>query len=118
MIAMPGPRIGTPEQSNDADVKLTADGKDYDVFVPGIEGMIHKHGKVRILLEMHDFHGWDTSALWEDIKFDWKHYSDIEKIAMVGNSKWSRAWLSSAALSPRQRSGIFRNRSVKRRSVG
>jgi hypothetical protein len=65
-------------------------GKDYDIFVPVIEAMIQKHGRIRIVLEMHGFHGWDASALWEDIKFDWKHYSDIERIAMVGNSKWEQ----------------------------
>ena len=27
-------------------------------------------------------------ALWEDIKFDVKHFRDIERLAMVGDSKW------------------------------
>jgi hypothetical protein len=29
-------------------------------------------------------------ALWEDIKFDVKHFSDIERIAMVGERKWQK----------------------------
>jgi hypothetical protein len=28
------------------------------------------------------------SALWEDIKFDVKHFADIERLALVGESKW------------------------------
>ncbi len=84
--------IEEPQRANVVVVNVHGrlDGKDYDVFVPVIEAMIQKHSKIRIVLQMHDFRGWDASALWEDIKFDWKHYSDIERIAMVGNSKWEQ----------------------------
>ncbi|REK15850.1 MAG: STAS/SEC14 domain-containing protein [Planctomycetota bacterium] len=62
--------------------------EDYQHFVPKVEELIKQHGKVRILMQMHDFHGWEAAALWEDIKFDVKHFSDIERLAMVGDSKW------------------------------
>jgi hypothetical protein len=39
---------------------------------------------------MAGFHGWTTGALWEDIKFDVKHFSDIERVAMVGEKKWQK----------------------------
>jgi hypothetical protein len=68
--------------------KLTKE--DYEQFVPKVEELIKQHGKLRVLLEMHDFHGWEMGALWEDIKFDVKHFSDIERLAMVGNSKWEK----------------------------
>jgi hypothetical protein len=41
-----------------------------------------------MLVDMHDFHGWTAGALWQDIKFDARHFSDIERIAMVGETKW------------------------------
>jgi hypothetical protein len=63
---------------------------DYDHFVPEIEAMIRLHGKVRVLVDMHDFHGWNASALWQDIKFDVKHFNDIERLAIVGESKWEK----------------------------
>ena len=50
-------------------------------------------GKIKILFVMHDFHGWDMGAVWEDIKFATKHCRDIEKIAMVGESKWEK-WMA------------------------
>jgi SpoIIAA-like len=53
-----------------------------------VERLVKAHGKIRMLVEMHDFHGWTVGALWEDIKFDVKHFSDIERVAMVGESKW------------------------------
>jgi hypothetical protein len=64
------------------------DKEDYEHFVPSLERLIKEHGKIRILVEMHDFHGWTASALWQDIKFDARHMSDIERIAMVGEKKW------------------------------
>lgn len=39
---------------------------------------------------MKDFHGWEAGALWEDIKFDVKHFRDIERLAMVGERKWEK----------------------------
>jgi len=50
--------------------------------------------KVKILFSMKDFTGWDAGALWEDIKFDIKHFGDIDRLAMVGDKKWEEgmAW--------------------------
>lgn len=62
--------------------------EDYHHFVPEVERLIGQHGKLRLLFEMHDFHGWEAGALWEDIKFDLKHFKDIERLAMVGESRW------------------------------
>ncbi len=39
---------------------------------------------------MHDFHGWTAGALWEDIKFDAKHFSEIERLAIVGEKQWEK----------------------------
>ena len=76
---------------------LQASGKfsaeDYQHFIPEVERLISKLGKIRILFEMHDFHGWDAGALWEDIKFDFKHFSDIERLAIVGDKKWEE-WMA------------------------
>ncbi|MBN1360448.1 MAG: STAS/SEC14 domain-containing protein [Sedimentisphaerales bacterium] len=68
--------------------KLTKE--DYDRFVPEIEQAIERFGKIRFLLEMRDFHGWQAAALWEDIKFDAKHFADIERLALVGDKKWEK----------------------------
>jgi hypothetical protein len=64
--------------------------EDYQHFVPEFERLIKEHGKISVLFEMSDFHGWGAKALWDDIKFDLKHFSDIERIAMVGDKKWEK----------------------------
>ncbi len=67
--------------------------EDYDAFVPTIEERIREYGRIRLLFEMHDFHGWDVAALWEDIKFDVKHFNHFDRIAMVGEKTWEK-WMS------------------------
>jgi len=66
--------------------KLTKE--DYALFVPATEKLIKEQGKIRILFVMHDFHGWSLGATWEDIKFDLKHFTHIERLGIVGESKW------------------------------
>jgi hypothetical protein len=66
---------------------------DYERFIPEIETMILKHGKIRILVTMHDFEGWDASALWQDLKWNAKHFRDIERMAIVGEKTWHR-WMT------------------------
>jgi hypothetical protein len=51
--------------------------EDYKRFVPVIEAAVAKEGKIRLLAQLEDFHGWDLHALWDDIKFSTKHCLDI-----------------------------------------
>jgi hypothetical protein len=62
--------------------------QDYEQLVPAVEKLIQQRGKVRVLFDMDDFHGWSTGALWQDIKFDAAHFNDIERVALVGDAKW------------------------------
>jgi len=64
--------------------------EDYAHFVPEFDRLVKEHGKIRVLFEMVDFHGWTAGALWDDIKFDLRHFSDIERLAMVGDKKWEK----------------------------
>lgn len=64
--------------------------EDYKLFVPEFERLVARHGKLRVLFDMMDFHGWEAAAVWDDIKFDLKHFTHIERIAMVGDKKWEK----------------------------
>ena len=68
--------------------KLTHE--DYQKFAPMFEAMLKAQGKLSVLFQMVDFHGWEVAAIWDDMKFDVKHYSDIERLAMVGDKKWEK----------------------------
>jgi hypothetical protein len=73
-------------------VTAKASGKltkaDYEAFLPKLETLIQRYGKICFLFETHDFHGWELGAAWEDLKFGVKHYTDIERIAIVGETRW------------------------------
>ena len=67
--------------------------EDYERFVPELKNMIKEHGKIQILFDMNDFHGWELGAMWADLKFGTKHFADIKKLAMVGDKKWEE-WMA------------------------
>jgi len=84
-----------PESAgNTLGVRATArlTDSDYtDIWVPTLEAVIDKYGKVRALLYMDaEFEGWEASALWDDARFGLKHNDDFEKIAIVGGPGWVR----------------------------
>ena len=54
-------------------------------------------------VEMRDFHGWTAGALWQDVKFDAKHFSDIERLTIVGETKWQHGMATRSAVSPNNR---------------
>jgi SpoIIAA-like len=78
-------------------LKIVVSGKlkksDYASFIPETEQRIQQYGRICLLVELHDFHGWEADALWEDVKFDVKHFNDIERIAVVGETTWHE-WMT------------------------
>ena len=78
-------------------LEVRASGKlskeDYQVFDPGVDAFIEQQGKIKLQFVMHEFHGWEMGAVWEDIKFATKHCAHISKIAMVGDKTWEK-WMA------------------------
>jgi SpoIIAA-like len=89
--------LHVPEEVRGNVLEVHVTGKlgreDYKKFVPDTERLIKQYGKIRVLMVMHDFHGWDAGALWEDIKWDAKHFNEVERVAIVGEKKWQE-WLA------------------------
>ena len=44
--------------------------------------------KIRFLIIIKDFQGWDNKDNWEDVSFQSQYDSEIEKIAIVGEKRW------------------------------
>jgi universal stress protein A len=57
---------------------------DYQAFLPRLEELIKVHGRISVLLELTDFHGWDLDAVLDDFRFGMQHQDDFERIAIVG----------------------------------
>ena len=76
--------------------------EDYQTFVPAVDQAIRDHGRIRLIVEMADFHGWDMKALmeyvgwkdmkslWDDTKFATTHCTEIEKVAVLGDKAWEK----------------------------
>ena len=75
-------------------LELEVNGKlvdsDFQTLDPAFSKLVKQHGKIRVLVEMLDFHGWKGMALWDEVKFDCKHLSEIERLAVVGDKSWER----------------------------
>jgi SpoIIAA-like len=84
-------------QSSDKILGFKMSGKlhdeDYKKFVPLVDAAVSKAGKVRLLAQFHDFHGWDLHALRDDIKFSTTHCTKIERVAIVGEKAWEK-WMA------------------------
>ena len=78
-------------------VELRLSGKlhseDYEFFVPIFDEMVDEYGKLRLLICMREFHGWDLAALWQELKFDLKHLDDFDLLAVVGDKQWEK-WMT------------------------
>ena len=71
--------------------KLTHD--DYQRFLPLLEKILREEGKISLLMELENFHGWELEAAKDDYQFAKEHLSSFERIAIVGDRHWER-WLT------------------------
>lgn len=82
------------DEGNFVALKLsgTLHDADYQQFIAVIRGAAEK-GKVYLLAQLEDFHGWDAGALWDDFKFDEAYGRQMAKIALIGDTRWE-AWMA------------------------
>lgn len=66
---------------------------DYDMFIPAVEKRIDECGEVKLLLNITSFEGWSPAAAWEDLKFDFKHYNDVSRLALLAENP-NKEWLA------------------------
>ncbi|SIT91630.1 SpoIIAA-like [Pontibacter indicus] len=86
------PMLQLLEESRDELVAFrlagSVDRHDYDVMLPILEEKIKQHGKIRVYAELHEAEEIALQALWEDLRFDFRHASDFSRVALVGNRHW------------------------------
>jgi hypothetical protein len=62
--------------------------EDYEAFVPTVKRLVEQQGRARLLVLMQDFQHWTPGALRADIEFAAHHFRHIERLAVVGETKW------------------------------
>ena len=62
-------------------------GNDYEtIIIPILEEKLKVHQKIRMLYHLGDtFNGFEISAMWDDAKIGFKHWSSWDKIALVSD---------------------------------
>jgi hypothetical protein len=63
---------------------------DFREIVPELDRLIDRHGKINVLVDLSDLESLTAGAVWEDLKFDSRHLTDFERVAMVGGKRWQK----------------------------
>jgi hypothetical protein len=61
---------------------------DYDRIIQIAKEAIAREGKVRALIILDGFEGWERHGDWGDVSFMMEQGQHIEKMAVVGDEKW------------------------------
>ena len=61
---------------------------DHDRIVRIAKETIEREGKIRALLILEGFEGWERHEGWGDVSFMMEEGQHIEKMAIVGDEKW------------------------------
>lgn len=69
--------------------KLTRN--DYEHFESEFERVLMAQQRVRLQITLQEFNGWNENALWKNVKFNSKHFGEVDRICIVGESKWIEA---------------------------
>ena len=62
------------------------DRADFQGLEPVVAAAVARHERIRMLVHFQDFAGWDINAFWQDAKFGVRHFTDIERLAIVGDT--------------------------------
>ena len=62
---------------------------EFQTFLSQVEaGNVFASGKVRVLIHLENFAGWESGEQWGDVSFFFRHDQDIERIAVAGDPRW------------------------------
>jgi hypothetical protein len=51
-------------------------------------GIIARQGKIRLLVIVESFQGWEKGGDWSDVSFQSEYDEHIERMAVVGEKRW------------------------------
>lgn len=71
---------------------------DMDEIVPKLEAFIDKHGTIRLIEIIERFEGFDPTTVFDGMKFDIKHISDVTHAAIVSDMPWVGFMTRAAAM--------------------
>jgi hypothetical protein len=66
---------------------------DYEQLTAHVEQLLENHPSLRMLVQLTAFEGWSPGAAWEDAKLGFRHFSDFERLVVVGDKRWEE-WIT------------------------
>jgi universal stress protein A len=63
---------------------------EYKDFIPQVESVMEKFGKIKFYINILDFNGWEWRVAWDDFAFGFEHWDNFETLAIVGDKRWER----------------------------
>lgn len=66
---------------------------DYQQLAARVEECLEDQPSLRMLVQLSGFEGWSPGAAWEDAKLGFRHFSDFERLAVVGDKRWEE-WMT------------------------
>ena len=82
-------------------IAISINGKveksDYDKILPLMDKTKKDFSKIRLYIQIDNVDGIEPKAFREDIKAYLKHFKDISKTAIVGESDWHKLWANLAS---------------------
>ena len=64
--------------------------EEYQAFLPELENLIKRYGKISLLIELDQLQGAELTAMKDDMTFGLSNQQSFEKIAIVGEKLWER----------------------------
>jgi hypothetical protein len=86
--AMPVEVIDASGKLLQAKVRGTLQRAEYDRMLQLAREIITREGKMRVLVLLDGFDGWERHRDWGDVSFAVQEGRHIEKMAIVGDEKW------------------------------
>lgn len=67
---------------------------DFKTFSSTIDGIIHQHGKIRLLLDARNFEGWkNLDIVKEHFQFVKEHQHSVKQAAVIAGHQW-QYWIA------------------------
>src|SRR5262249_24855159 len=88
-------------------VRGTLQRAEYDRMLQLAREIIMREGKMRVLVLLDGFEGWERHRDWGDVSFAIQEGRNIERMAIVGDEKWRDESLAFTAAGFRTASEVF-----------
>ena len=73
-------------------VEVTVDGmvtqQDLEEVAKNLEGLVARHGKLKLLKEVRGLPDIDVATIWENAKLGFRHFNDFSHYAIVTDNTW------------------------------